>query len=278
VTLAPELNDDAFTFFQTFVLQRSAIVVSDEKRYLVETRLCPVARQAGLSGLDELVQRLRRGRDNDLEAAVVDAMTTNETSWFRDDAPFVALIERVLPDRIAANATRRSMSIWSAACSTGQEPFSVAMLLDEHFPEVTSWKVDLLATDLSASALERARRGRFSALEVSRGLPESYRLAHLRAEGSEFVLDQAILSRVRFKQMNLAEPWPPMAAQDVILMRNVLIYFDAPTRQRVLTAARAQLRPGGYLVLGAAETARDLVQGLVPVRVAGTSVYRLEPT
>lgn len=276
MTIAPILDNDAFVFFQDFVHRRSAIVLSEEKRYLVETRLGPVVRKAGLASLAELVRLLQRGGDRALETAVVDAMTTNETSWFRDSSPYEALRERVLPDRIAANANRRQLAIWSAACSTGQEPYSVAMLIDAFFPELQGWTVDLLATDLSESVLERAREARFTSLEINRGLPAPHLLQYFERDGANFRLTERIRSRVRFQQLNLALAWPAIGAQDVILLRNVLIYFDLETKQRILAAVRSRLRPGGYLLLGAAETTRELVKGLVPVPVARTTVYRLE--
>ena len=276
MTVAPEIRDDAFAFFRDFVHARSAIVLSDEKRYLVETRLSPVARRAGLAGLDDLVRAMRARRDPDLETAVLDAMTTNETSFFRDRTPFDALRERVLPDRIAANAPRRRLAIWSAACSTGQEPYSVAMLLDTAFPELGTWQVDVLGTDISTTALARAREGRFSALEVDRGLPAPHLVTYFTRDGADFRLADRLRSRVRFEPINLAQPWPHIARKDVIMLRNVLIYFDAPTRLRILAGIRGRLRPGGYLLLGAAEATRDLVQGFVPVQVAGTTVYKLE--
>lgn len=278
MTLAPEVGNDAFTFFRDFVRARSAIVLSDEKRYLVEARLSPVARRAGLAGLDDLVRAMRSRTDPSLETAVLDAMTTNETSFFRDRTPFEALREQVIPDRIARNAQRRQLAVWSAACSTGQEPYSLAMLLDASFPELAGWKIDVLATDISVAALAKAREGRFSALEINRGLPASHLLTYFAREGADFRIADRIRSRVRFEQMNLAEPWPFVPSQDVILLRNVLIYFDAPTRQQILAAVRAHLRPGGYLLLGAAETTRELVQGLVSVPAAGTTVYKLEET
>ena len=276
MTVTETWTDESFQYLRQLVHDRSAIVVSDEKRYLVETRLVPVARRAGLKGLDELVRTLRAGGQGTLEEAVVEAMTTNETSFFRDGSPFGALRTHILPDRIEANRARRQLSLWSAACSTGQEPYSLAMLLDDAFPELATWQVDLLATDLSERALERARRGSYSALEVSRGLPLAYLEAYLRPHPDGFRVVDRLRSRLRFAALNLAAPWPPLPLQDVILLRNVLIYFDPPTRLRVLAAALDQLRPGGYLVLGAAETSRAPAPGLRAVAAGSATVYRRE--
>ena len=276
MSIASDLGADAFAYVCELVRTRSAIVLSEEKRYLVEARLAPVARAAGLSGLDALVRSLRFGRDPGLEERVVEAMTTNETSFFRDRSPFEALCSHVLPERIAANAPRRQLALWSAACSTGQEPYSVAMLLDTAFPELAGWRVDILATDLSRAALARAGAARYSALEVNRGLTPAQLQAYFRPDADGFCLAERIRARVRFQQLNLAGPWPVVGRQDVILLRNVLIYFDAATRRHILGEARAHLRPGGYLLLGAAETTRDLVEGLIPVAAGRTTVYRLE--
>ncbi len=268
-------EEDTFPFFQDYIFAKSAIVLTEEKRYLVETRLAPVVQQANLSCLGDLMRALLRG-DRQLETAVVDAMTTNETSWFRDKSPFEALRDHVLAERMTANSGRRALSIWSAACSTGQEPYSVAMILEAHFPELSFWNVEILATDLAAGALARARQGRFSALEINRGLPAAHLLQYFRREGAHFQINDALKRRVLFQQLNLAQTWPVIPPQDVILLRNVLIYFDAPTRQRVLAGVRANLRPGGFLLLGAAETTRELVGGFVPISVAGTTVYQLK--
>jgi len=264
-----------FEYLQRFIFERSAIVLAEEKQYLVDTRLLPVVQRTGVDSVADLVKALRRG-DRSIETAVVDAMTTNETSWFRDAAPFEALRRLIFPDVIAQNAMRRRMSIWSAACSTGQELYSIAMLLDAEFPELGSWKLDLLGTDLSTSVVERARSGRFSSLEINRGLPASHLVKYFTREGAHFVIADQLRSKTKFELFNLARPWPPMADHDIILMRNVLIYFDIPTKQRVLEAARAHLRPGGFLMLGTAETTRGLVDGFTAVPAGGTTVYRRE--
>ena len=264
-----------FRFLQQFILDRSAIVLADEKQYLVETRLLPIVQRVGAETIGDLVRAIRHG-DRELETAVVDAMTTNETSWFRDAAPFEALRKVVLPDVIAANVVRRRLSIWSAACSTGQELYSVTMLLDAEFSEVASWKLDLHGTDLSTSVVDKARSGRFTALEINRGLPASHLVRYFRHEGSYYVIADSLRDKVRFELFNLAKPWPPMQDYDVILLRNVLIYFDVATKTKVLEQARAHLRAGGYLVLGTAESPRGLVEGFQSVPAAGTTVYKKE--
>jgi chemotaxis protein methyltransferase CheR len=266
---------DDFRFLQQFLFDRSAIVLAEEKQYLVESRLLPVVHSTGVASITDIVKALRRG-DRSIETAVVDAMTTNETSWFRDAAPFEALRKVILPDLIATNVSRRRLSIWSAACSSGQELYSTAMLLDAEFSELASWHVDLFGTDLSTAVVAKARAGRYSALEINRGLPASHLVRYFKRDGASFVIDDALRSKARFELFNLARPWPPIQDFDVILLRNVLIYFDIPTKQRVLEQARAHLRPGGYLMLGTAETTRGLIDGFTSVTTAGTAVYRRE--
>lgn len=264
-----------FQYLQHFLFERSAIVLAEEKHYLVESRLLPVVQKSGVESITDLVRALRRG-DRAIETAVINAMTTNETSWFRDSSPFEALRKVVIPDVIASNVTRRRMSIWSAASSTGQELYSVAMLLDAEFSEVASWKLDLVGTDLSTSVVERARAGKYSALEINRGLPASHLVRYFTREGAAFAIADSIRSRTRFELFNLAKPWPPMQDYDIILLRNVLIYFDVPTKQRVLEAVRSHIRSGGFLMLGTAETTRGLVEGFKAVPAGGTTVYRRE--
>ncbi|HVC25810.1 MAG TPA: protein-glutamate O-methyltransferase CheR [Acidimicrobiales bacterium] len=264
-----------FQYLQGFLLDRSAIVLSEDKQYLVETRLLPVVQRHGVESITDLVRAIRRG-DKTVETAVVDAMTTNETSWFRDSAPFDALRNLVLPELVASNVTRRRLAIWSAACSTGQELYSVAMLLDSEFSDLASWHVDLHGTDLSTTVVQRARAGSFTALEINRGLPATLLVRYFRREGAQFVIADSIRARVRFELFNLARPWPPMQDYDVILLRNVLIYFDVETKRNVLERVRGRLRPGGFLLLGTAETTRGLVDGFRPIPVGATTVFRRE--
>ncbi|MDA8291763.1 MAG: protein-glutamate O-methyltransferase CheR [Actinomycetota bacterium] len=264
-----------FRFLQGFLHDRSAIVLGEDKQYLVESRLLPVLQRHGAESIADLVRALRRG-DAAVETSVVDAMTTNETSWFRDAAPFEALRTYVIPELVASNVTRRRLAVWSAACSTGQELYSVAMLLDSEFSDVASWHLDLHGTDLSTAVVERARAGVFSPLEINRGLPAAHLVRYFNREGARFVISDSLRSRARFQTFNLARPWPQVQDYDIILLRNVLIYFDVDTKRHVLESARAHLRPGGFLLLGTAETPRGLVTGLRPVSVGATTVFRRE--
>lgn len=265
-----------FAFLRALLYDRAAIALGEDKEYLLEARLRPVARDLGLGSVTELLDQLRRASNQTVERRVVNAMTTNETSWFRDVHPFEALRRHVLPERIAHNAARRHLGIWSAACSSGQELYSVAMLLDGNFPELAGWSLDLVGTDLSSEMVERARLGRFSGLEINRGLPAASLVRYFERDGAGHRVREELRRRCRFDTFNLARPWPPMARFDVILLRNVLIYFDIDTKRRVLDWARRQLAPGGYLMLGSGESPLGLTDGFQPVTAASTIVYQVK--
>ena len=264
-----------YAFFADFIRKRSAISIGPDKEYLVESRLAPVARAAGMTGVSELIGALRRPfPDPAVRDLVVEAMTTNETSFFRDIRPFDALREVLVPQVLQRNATTRRLGIWSAASSTGQELYSIAMLLDTHFPTLAGWDVQLHGTDLSNAVLAKARAGRYSPLEVNRGLPECMSRRYLRREGADWVVNERLRRRCRFEQLNLAGTWPVLPIFDIVFCRNVLIYFDPDARRSILQRIKRLLAPGGHLVLGAAESA-NLIDGFVPVRLAGAVVFRL---
>ena len=213
-----------------------------------------MALREGFADLGALVRKLRAGPPAALELAVVEALTTNETSFFRDWKPFEALRQSILPDLIARNAATRRLDLWSAACSSGQEIYSLAMLLREHFPQLGTWEVALHAADLSTEMVERTRAGRFTQLEVNRGLPAPLLVKYFRREADAWRIDPTLRALVRPIQLNLAAPWPTLPQMDLVLLRNVLIYFDVPTKKLVLDRIRQRLRPGGVLFLGTAET------------------------
>jgi chemotaxis protein methyltransferase CheR len=245
------LSQADFEYVRTLVLKRSAIVLENEKFYLAETRLQAVARREGIDSLETLVARLRAAPGNNgLHQKVVEAMTTNETSFFRDVQPFEMLKQVVVPELMKRRATERQLSIWCAASSTGQEPYSLAMLLREHFPPLAAWKVRITASDLSTEVLEKARQGRYSQLEVNRGLPAQLLVKYFQRQGVEWQIKDDIRNLIDYRQINLIEAWPAMPQLDVILIRNVLIYFDVETKRQILGKAKKLLRPDGYLFLG----------------------------
>lgn len=263
---------DTFTFVAELVRRRSAIELPAGKEYLVETRLLPLAREAGLPGVDEYVDTLRTtsyGVDHD---RVVEALTTNETSWFRDVMPFQALTEHIIPTLVRDRPAMTSVSVWSAACSTGQEPFSIAMALADAAPDLT---VRITATDFSQEVLTRCLAGRYSQLEINRGLPAAMLVKHFVRVGTGWSLSDEVRSMVTFSRHHLLSAPPPGGPFDVIFLRNVLIYFDLEARREVLHRMRSALRPGGFLLLGAAETTFSIDDAWERVPVLRGSVYRL---
>ncbi|MCW2600097.1 MAG: methyltransferase, CheR-type [Frankiales bacterium] len=239
-----------FDYIRHAVQRESAIVLEPGKEYLVESRLAPLARQIGAESISGLVGRLQRGEPRLLDK-VVDAMTTNETSFFRDNYPFDMLRTKVLPELVAQSANRH-IDVWCGASSSGQEPYTIAMVMQEVLP--SSFTSSLLATDISEEMLFRTREGRYSQLEVNRGLPVTMLVKHFDKVGTDWQVKPALRSTVKTRAVNLSQPFPVLGAFDVVFLRNVLIYFNPPTKAAVLQRVRQVLRPGGYLFLGGAES------------------------
>ncbi len=274
--MSPVSTED-FSFVADLLRERSAISIGPGKEYLVESRLGPLAKTIGFSDVNALIGELRRpSHDKAVRDRVVEAMTTNETSFFRDQHPFDALRTDLVPAAMERNRGVRRLSIWSAASSTGQELYSIAMLLDNAFPELASWDVTLMGTDLSTDVVTRARAGRFSPLEVNRGLPASMMVQYFDRAGAEYVVADQLRRWCRFEQMNLVEPWPVLPLFDIVFCRNVLIYFEVPVRRMILERIQRTLTPGGCLVLGGSETTVGVVEGYTAVRVGNTVVYRID--
>ena len=269
------INTTDFAFLQTLVRERSAIVLDPGKEYLAESRLAPIARGAGLPGIGELVAKLRTDPRGTLTDKVIEAMTTNETSFFRDVHPFEALRLNILPELIKARANERTLNLWCAASSSGQEPYTIAMLIRENFPALIEWRIRFIATDISQEMLRRSRDGIYSQLEVNRGLPAKYLVKHFEKRGSDWQIKADLRSMIEFKELNLIKPWPAMPPLDVVFIRNVLIYFDLPTKRAILGNIRKVLRPDGYLFLGGAETTLSLDESFKRAQVGPTWCYRL---
>ncbi|MFO1010992.1 MAG: protein-glutamate O-methyltransferase CheR [Planctomycetota bacterium] len=269
------INTTDFAFLQTLVRERSAIVLDPGKEYLAESRLAPIARGAGLPGIGELVAKLRTDPRGTLTDKVIEAMTTNETSFFRDVHPFEALRLNILPDLIKARANERTLNLWCAASSSGQEPYTIAMLIRENFPALIEWRIRFIATDISQEMLRRSRDGIYSQLEVNRGLPAKYLVKYFEKRGSDWQIKADLRSMIEFKELNLIKPWPAMPPLDVVFIRNVLIYFDLPTKRAILGNIRKVLRPDGYLFLGGAETTLSLDESFKRAQVGPTWCYRL---
>jgi chemotaxis protein methyltransferase CheR len=243
-----------YDYLRKRLKERSGLVLSADKEYLVESRLLPVARKAGLASLAELVQALTRGNAEALMTAVVEAMMTNESFFFRDKTPFENFRSTVLPALTAARRASRSIRIWCAAASTGQEPYSLAMSLKEMEGNIAGWRIELIATDLSNEVLEKARQGIYSQFEVQRGLPIQLLIKYFTQVGDMWQIEPEIRAMVKYQQLNLLSDFSHLGTFDLVFCRNVLIYFDQETKINVLTRLSRVIAGDGYLVLGAAET------------------------
>ena len=264
-----------FDYVRKMVRERSAIVLDDGKEYLVESRLTAVARREGIASVSDLIKRLREAPQGPLQRLIVEAMTTNESSFFRDVKPYTALRQTVLPGLLRLRAAERSLQVWSCACSTGQEPYSIAMLLSD-FPELSTWKVRIFATDLSSEMVQRARAGIFSQLEVNRGLPVAMLVKHFEKRGLEWHIRENLRRNLEFRELNLAGPWAGVPRPDIVMLRNVLIYFDMDTKRQILGKVRQLLRPGGFMFLGTAETTMNLDDNYTLMRADGAVYYQVK--
>ena len=248
------MTGDEFDFLCKMLRDRSGLVLTRDKAYLLESRLLPVARKCSLKSVDELVAAVRARPSGDLARDVVEAMTTNESFFFRDIKPFDQFKSFVLPALMKSRAARRQIRIWSAACSSGQEPYTLAMLLAEEHAKLAGWTIDILATDLSTEILDKAQAGLYSQFEVQRGLPIQYLVKYFKQQGDRWQIDPGIRSRVRYRVFNLLDDPASLGSFDVIFCRNVLIYFDQSTKTTVLERLSRVVAPDGFLYLGGAET------------------------
>lgn len=245
-------------YVRDFVRGTSAIVL-DGKDYLIEARLGTLALTEGHASIVHLMEALRQEAGaKPLHRKVVDALTTNETSFFRDVHPFETVRKTLLPELIERNTARRTLRIWSAACSAGQEPLSLAMMIAQNFPQLSNWRVEILGTDLSDEMLARARSGRYSQIEINRGLPAPMLVRFFEQRGCDWEVKREILQMIRYERLNLIDPWPPRPLFDLVLIRNVMIYFDVPVRREILSKIADALAPEAYLLLGASETIAGL--------------------
>lgn len=243
----------SFQLIAALVLRETSIVYEPAKEYLVEARLHPLAVAAGCT-VDEYVARI--ATDARERQRALDALTINETSWFRDNAPYQAFTEKMLPALLERRSMTRHIRIWSAACSSGQEAYSIAMLLDQHLP--AGWSAEILATDVSTAMLARVEAGRYSQVEMNRGLPATHLVKYFTRTGSEWQIEPSLQRMVRTRHLNLAESYAAIGSYDLVLLRNVLIYFDQPTRHDILRRMHQHVAVDGYLLLGSSETTLDL--------------------
>ena len=257
-----------FDFISQFLKKRSGLVLTPDKQYLLDSRLSPVARRFNLPDLGAVVGKLRSGTDEALAKSVVEAMTTNESFFFRDKTPFEHFEKVMLPPLLKARAVTKRLRIWCAAASSGQEPYSLAMLLREKSAQLKDWRLEILGTDLSTEVLAKATQGVYSQFEVQRGLPIQMLVKYFVKDGEQWRVNQDIRSMVQYKPNNLLEPFSGMGPFDIVFCRNVLIYFDAATKQNVLERIAPILAPDGYMILGAAETVLGVTAAFSPVENA----------
>ena len=262
-----------FAFVSAMVRREAAIVLAPGKEYLVEARLIPVARQVGAASVADFLANMQRKPNPADQRRIIDALTTNETSWFRDREPFSALTDVVLPELVKNRATNRKVRLWSAASSSGQEAYSLAMTLQENLP--SGWQYEIMGSDISTEMVKRAEAAEYSQVEVNRGLPASQLVQYFERAGAHWRITQALRRNVSFKLMNLTAPLPAMPPFDVIFLRNVLIYFDVATKKAVLRNVARLLRPDGWLFLGAAETTIGIDDNYERVAAGRTSAYRV---
>ncbi len=273
------LQQSDFDFVQKLVQQKAAIVLDNGKQYFVESRLTPLAQNTGHDSIEKLIQALKQNPHNSrMVEQVVEAITIHETSFFRDIHPFKCMKEVVMPALLEKRASQHSLNLWCAACSSGQEPYTVTMLMRENFPQLQSWNVRFIATDISNQILNRAREGRFSQLEVNRGLPAPLLLKHFEKQGLEWQIKPQLRSSIEFRKLNLIDNWPPMPKMDVVFLRNVLIYFDVETKRRILGEVRKLLNPDGFLFLGAAEMPMSIDNAFERIDYPRSGCYKLRQT
>ena len=270
------IGAEDFGYLQQLMRKRAGIALEAGKEYLAETRLAALALQEGYGTLGSLLESLYTERQSgELHRQVIEALAINETSFFRDLHPFEALKKVILPDRVARRVPERCINVWSAACSSGQEPYSIAMIVREQFPQLLAGGVRLIASDLSLSMLARARAGRFAQIEVNRGLPAPLLVKYFTRDDSGWQARDELRRMIEFREFNLTTHWPPLPPMDVILLRNVLLYFDVEVRRAVLRSVARTLRPDGYLVLGGGETTLTLDDAWEPVQIGKTVCYQL---
>ncbi|SDF56124.1 chemotaxis protein methyltransferase CheR [Limimonas halophila] len=256
------MNPEEFSRLAELLKDRTGIVLGRDKEYLAESRLAPVARSWGFNSPTDLVRALVRrtgsGASQELLSAVVEAMTTNESFFFRDQTPFDQFRDVMLPNLMKARADTRRIRIWSAACSSGQEPYSLAMAIRELGAKVSGWRFDILATDLSKQIMNRAQDGVYTQFEVQRGLPIQYLAKYFEQEGDRWRIKRDIRDMVTFRAHNLLDSARPLGKFDIVFCRNVLIYFNQDTKRQVLDNISEVLASDGYLTLGGAETVLGL--------------------
>ncbi len=282
------MEQEDFEYLRTFLKEQSGLVLSLDKGYLVESRLMPLARKRGLTGLEDLIAAMRAGSDEGLRVDVVEAMTTNESFFFRDIKPFESLREVVLPQIVEARKSRnaRTLRIWSAACSSGQEPYTIAMILKEDPALLQGLSVEIVATDISMEIIAKAKTGRYTQFEAQRGLPVQFLVKYFKQEGENWQIQDTIRQMITYRQINLLHDLSPLGRFDIVFCRNVLIYFDTDTKSGILNRTSALMPEDGILYLGGAESVLGIseafeplsgARGVYTINVAGRAQQTVPP-
>ncbi len=259
------MTPQEYGYLQNMLKERSGLVLSEDKQYLIESRLSPVVKKNGLENISDLIRKLQLPGSENLKSAVTEAMTINESFFFRDKTPFKNFEEVMMPSLLKARQAKRSLRIWSAAASSGQELYSLAILIKEKGDAFRSWKVELMGTDISTEILEKAKTGLYSQFEVQRGMPSPLLVKYFQQVGSLWQVESGLRAMVSFRNYNLLDNFSSLGTFDIVFCRNVLIYFDRETKQDVLERIARQMAPDGYLVLGAAETIVGITDKFEPV-------------
>jgi chemotaxis protein methyltransferase CheR len=259
------MRPDQFEFMRGFLKERSGLTLGDDKSYLLESRLTPVARKQGFKDLEELIDKVKSGNDAVLASSVTEAMTTNESFFFRDQKPFDLFRDTVIPHILETRAEGKSFRVWSAAASSGQEPYSIGMILREQAMKFSGWSYDIVGTDLSSEIINKAKNGLYSQFEVQRGMPIQLLVKYFDKAGDQWQIKTDLQSMVQFKVYNLLHDLSSLGKFDVVFCRNVLIYFDQPTKKMVLENMAALMPNDGFLFLGGAETVLGITDRFAPV-------------
>jgi chemotaxis protein methyltransferase CheR len=270
------INPADFDYISKIVREQCAIVLEKGKEYLVESRVMPLVHQEKLESIENLVRKIKSDPRGLLRDTVIEAMTTNETSFFRDIHPFETLKKEIFPELMEKRKVQKELNIWCGASSSGQEPYSLVMLLKNNFPQLNTWKLNFSASDISNQMLNRCRSGIYSQLEVNRGLPAPLMVKYFERIGTEWQVKEELRKMINFRIINLSDRWPIMPKLDLVMMRNVLIYFDVEMKKKILGQIRQLLRPDGYLFLGAAETTLNLDENFERMPFKQSGCYRLK--
>lgn len=269
------MNINDFEFVRKFIKDQAGIVLDSDKMYLVEARLNPIAKEVGLSSLEDLIHEIKFKTAHDIKLKMIDALTTNETLFFRDTHPFEALKNTVLPEIISRKQNEKKLNIWCAAASSGQEPYTIAMILNEHKDKLKDWNINFVASDISETMLEKAKAGIYNQFEVNRGLPVNYLFKYFDKDGDHWQIKKEIRDMIDFKKINLTKPWT-MSGMDLIFIRNVLIYFSIDTKKDILQRLEKTLHPEGFCFLGGTETTLGINNRFERAGINNLPCYKLK--